>query len=105
MGMQNSAFLFHLGEAIAAVNRTILARFERNAGFFAARSAHSSEHLTGTTAGILAGIAAGLAALRLVLEAAACIKFLLTGSEHEFVAALFAYQGLVFVHVWFLHFG
>ena len=53
----------------------------------------------GPRAAVLAGVTAGLAALGLVLEAALRIELLLTGGENELFAALFAYQGLVFVHL------
>ena len=64
----------------------------------AAGGAGSGEVLTGAAGGVLAGVTAGLAALGLVLEAALRVELLLTGGENELVAALFAYQGLVFVH-------
>ena len=67
-------------------------------GLAAAGSAGSGEILTGAAGGVLAGVAAGLAALGLVLEAALSIELLLTGGEHELLAALFANQSLVFVH-------
>ena len=97
--MQKLAFFLHLRKAVAAVHRTVFAGLEGHAGFLTAGGTHSGEHLAGATAGVLAGVTAGLAALRLVLEATACIELLLTGSEHELVAAIFAYQGLVFVQM------
>ena len=85
-----SAFAAHLREALAAVDRTVRLRLEGNLGLAAAGSADSGEILTGTTGGSLAGIAAGLAALGLILEAALCVKFLLTCGEHELLTTFFA---------------
>ena len=82
--------LLLLCKALAAVNRTVRLGLERNLGLATASSADSSEVLPGTAGSSLAGVTAGLAALRLVLEATLCIELLLTGSEHELVAALFA---------------
>ena len=80
----------HASEAIAAVDRTVGLGLEGNLGFAAAACAGCGEILSGTTSCILASIAAGLAALRLILEAALSIEFLLTGSEHELGAAFLA---------------
>ena len=81
----------HLSEALAAVHRTVGLGLEGNLRLTAATSAGSSEELTGATGVVLAGITAGLAALGLVLEAALCVELLLTGGEHELIAALFAH--------------
>ena len=88
-----------LGEAIAAVDRTVRLGLKRHTSLAAASGTGSREVLTGAASGVLASVAAGLAALGLVLEAALRIKLLLTGGENELVAALFAYQGLVLVHL------
>ena len=80
----------HLSEALAAEHGTVGLGLEGNLCLAAAASAGSSEELTGTTGSVLAGVAASLAALGLVLEAALCVELLLTGGEHEFLAALFA---------------
>ena len=80
----------HLSEALAAEYGTIGLGLEGNLGLATATGAGSSKELTGTAAGVLASVAAGLAALGLVLEAALCVEFLLTGGEYELVAALFA---------------
>ena len=88
-----------LGEAIAAVDRTVRLGLKRHASLAAAGGAGSREVLTGAASGVLARVTAGLAALGLVLEAALRIKLLLTGGENELVAALFAYQSLVLVHL------
>ena len=84
------AFLTHLSETSAAENGTVGLGLKGNLCLATATCAGSSEELTGTTAGVLTSVAAGLAALGLILEAALCVELLLTGSENEFVAALFA---------------
>ena len=76
--------------ALAAEDGTVSLGLEGNLGFATATGADTGEQLTGTTGSILASITACLAALGLVLEAALCVEFLLTGGENEFVAALFA---------------
>ena len=86
-----SALLAHLGKAIAAIHRTIALGLERHSGLAAAVGAGSGEVLPRTAGSVLAGVTAGLAALRLVLEAALRIELLLTGGEHELLAALFAH--------------
>ena len=80
----------HLSEALAAVHGTIGLGLEGNLGLAAAAGTGSSEELTGTTGAVLASVTAGLAALGLVLEAALSVDLLLTGGEHELVAALLA---------------
>ena len=85
-----SLLLAHLSEALAAIHGTVRLRLEGNLSFAAAGSANSGEELTGATGSVLASVAAGLAALGLVLEAALSVELLLTGGEHELVAALFA---------------
>jgi hypothetical protein len=84
------AFCLHLSEALAAEYGTVGLGLEGNLCLAAATGAGSSEELTGTTSSVLASVTAGLAALGLVLEATLSVEFLLTGSENEFVAALFA---------------
>ena len=81
----------HLSEALAAENGTVGLGLEGNLCFAAAASAGSSEELTGAAGCILAGITALLASLGLVLEAALSIESLLTGGEHELIAAIFAH--------------
>ena len=86
-------FGLHLGEALAAVNRAIFTGSEGNAGFLAAGSADSGEHLSlglGSAA-VLAGVTAVSASLGLVLKASFSVELLLTGGENEFLAAVFAY--------------
>ena len=81
----------HLSEALAAVHGTVGLGLKGNLGLADATSAGSGEEFTGATSVVLAGVTASLAALGLILEATLCIELLLTGSENEFVAALFAY--------------
>ena len=86
-------------EAVTAVNRTIRLRLERDFRILAALGADHMEHLT--LAAVLITTAATLvtavtAACRLVLKALLCIELLLTGREHEVVAAFLAYECLVF---------
>ena len=81
----------HLSEALAAENGTVRLGLEGNLCFAAAASAGSSEELTGGAGCILAGITAVLASLGLVLETALSIESLLTGGEHELIAAIFAH--------------
>jgi hypothetical protein len=83
-------FLFHLGEAFAAINGTILFGLERYFAGLAARRANRIEHFPCTSV-VPARIAAGFAALGLVSEALFLIEILLTGGEHELFAAFFAY--------------
>jgi len=72
---------------------------ERNLTFLTALCANCVEHLTfAVTSAVLASIAASLATLGLVSEALFCIKFLLSGSESEFLSAFLADECLVFVH-------
>ena len=85
------ALLTHLGEALAAIDRTVGLGLEGNLGLAAASCADCGEVLTGTTGGVLASVAAGLAALGLILEASLRVELLLTGGEHEFLATLFAH--------------
>ena len=81
----------HLGEALAAIDRTVGLGLKRNASLAAAGSAGSGEELTRTACSVLARVTAALAALRLVLETALCVKLLLAGGEHELLTAFLAY--------------
>lgn len=98
---RRSALLrFLLTETIAAVDGAIFAGLERNLAGSAACGAHSVEHLPVTaTAVTLAGIAAGLATLRLIGKALLSKKLLLSGSESELLAAIFADDDFVLEHV------
>src|SRR5699024_8667127 len=86
--------LAHLGEALAAVDRTILAGLERHLAGLAAAGADSVVHLTLATGLVLHGSAAVLAALGLILKATAGVELLLTGSPNELFAAFLANQSL-----------
>ena len=78
-------------EAVAAVDGAIVAGLKGDLAGLAALGADSVEHGAGGGAGLtLAGIAAALAALGFVGEAFFSIELLLTGGEHELLAALFA---------------
>ena len=89
-------------EAGAAVDRTVPAGLERHLGGLAAAVADHVVHLTLAAVGAAVGSAtrgaAGGAAAGLVLEALVSIELLLRSGEHEFVATIAAYQGLVFEH-------
>lgn len=96
--IQNS---LSLAETIAAVNRTVVARLERNAAGLATGSADCLEHLASAaiaTRVLLASVAAGLAALRFVGEAFFREEFLLTRGKGEFLPAILADDDLVVVH-------
>ncbi len=86
----SALLLAHLGEALAAVHGAVGLRLEGHTGLAAAGGTGGGEILPRTAGGVLASVAAGLAALRLVLEAALSIELLLTGGEHELLAALLA---------------
>lgn len=90
--------LAHLGKALTAVDGTVGLGLERNLRLSAAPSADRREVLTGTAGSRLAGVAAGFAALRLILEAALGIEFLLTSGKHKLLATFLAYKRFVFVH-------
>ena len=62
------ALLTHLGEALAAIDRTVGLGLKGNLGLAAAGSAGGGEVLAGAAGGLLASVTAILAALRLVLE-------------------------------------
>jgi hypothetical protein len=83
--------LSHACKALAAVHGTVRLRLEGNLCIAAAGCAHCGEVLTGATSCVLAVVAAVLAALGLILEASLCVKLLLTGSEHKFLAAFLTY--------------
>ena len=86
------------GETIAAVNRTIGFRLERNLCFAATGSAYCCIHLSGSGAAVLAGISARLASLGLILETFFSVEILLTCSEDKFCTTVFANKGLVLIH-------
>ena len=79
-------------------------RLERNLAGVAALGANGVEHLTCAALSTL-GLTvctASLTSLRLVGETLLCVKFLLAGTENEFLAAIPANQCSVFVHDVFL---
>ena len=77
-------------EAIAAENRTVCLRFERNLTGFAALGAYRVIHLARAALIALASHTAGLAALRLVCKVLFGVKLLLAGSKSEFLPAFLA---------------
>ena len=86
--------------AIAAVNRTIHGRTERNFRFLTTISAYCFEHLAGLAA-IHAGFAsctASRATARLIGETLFRVEFLLAGGEGEAGSAIFADDGFVAEH-------
>ena len=92
----------HSRVAGAAVHRSVVAGLEGDFRLAAALCADAGEQLSLALSAVFLGGAALFAELRLVLEALFSVEFLLTGGEHELVAALFASQCDVFVHVFFL---
>ena len=88
-------------EACAAVNRLSFGGLEGHLALTTAFYANSREHFSCTLLRILSRCTAVLASGRLILKALGCIEFLLTGSEHEIVATIFALQCLVLEHVCF----
>jgi hypothetical protein len=86
-------------EAIAAVNRTVVAGLKRNLAGLSALCAYRVEHLASASARTaFARVAANLAALRLVGEAFFGVELLFTGRKREFLSAILADEGLVVVH-------
>ena len=90
--------LSSLRKALAAVHSLAFGRIEGHFRFLTALSANRNEHLAGTLGGVLSGITASLASLGLILEALLCIELLLTGGEHEILAAILAFQRFVLKH-------
>ena len=86
--IDGSIALSLLCEALAAVNRSVLAGLERNASLAAAACTYGSEHFLGGL--VLSGIAAVLASLGLVLESLFCVELLLACCEYELVTAVLA---------------
>src|SRR5699024_1130532 len=89
--MAEGSVLAHLGKALAAVDRTVLARLERHLAGLAAAGADSVVHLALGAVGALHGGAAVLAAFGFVLKAALGVELLLAGSPDELFAAVLAY--------------
>ena len=93
--------LLLISEAIAAVDRAVLTGLEGNLAGLSAFSADCVEHFARLTAAscALTCSTACLATLRLVGEALFSVKFLLSGSEGEFLSAILADESLVSVHL------
>lgn len=90
-------------EAIAAIDRAVVARLERNLAVFSACGADSVKHLTVRTTSaavrvVLACITAGLATLGLVIETLFCVELLLSGGECELLSTVLAYDSFVLEH-------
>lgn len=93
--------LLLISEAIAAVDRAVFTGLERNLAGLSAFSADCVEHLAGlaVTSCALTCSTACLATLRLIGKALFSVKFLLSGSEGEFLSAILADERLVSVHL------
>lgn len=87
-------------EAIAAIDGTVVARLEGNFAGGAAGCANGIVHgAILSTGGIaLSGVAAGLTALGFVGETLLGVKLLLSSSEGELLAAIFADDNFVLEH-------
>ena len=87
-----------LVEAVTTINRAVVLRLERNLCFLAALRANNRVHLTLLSAITIpaALVTAVPATGRLVLKPLLGIEFLLTCTENKFLAAILAYQRLVF---------
>ena len=89
-------------KACAAVNRTVTAGLEGNLSGLATTIADNVIHLTLATVGATILLATSCTACRatagLILEALVSVELLLGSGEHELIAALTAYQSLVFEH-------
>lgn len=81
-----------------AKNRTVVVRLKRHLCFASAFGADSRIKPSFGSACLFACHAACFTCFGLVCESFFCIKFLLTGGEHKFLTAVFAYKCLVFVH-------
>jgi hypothetical protein len=88
-------------EALTAVDGPISTGLEGHLRLATATVTNDGEHLPGGTTVAILGAArstAGRATARLILEALLSEELLLAGRENEFVAAVTAGQGFVFVH-------
>ena len=99
----------HLREAVAAIDRSVAARAERNGGIGAAVAADDGERFPLTAVSAAAstattevvpglpapGVAAGLASLGVVGEPTGLIKFLFAYCENELCATVTAFQSHV----------
>ena len=85
-------------EARAAINGSVTGGLERKLSLASALGASSDEVLALASLSILSLVAASLAALRLILEALFSIELLLARREDEFLAAISACEGYVFIN-------
>jgi len=88
-------------KALAAVDSLAFGRIEGHLALLATVRTDSGEHFSRSLLRVLSCGTALLASLGLVFKALRSIEFLLTGGEHEIVAAIFALQCLVLVHGFF----
>lgn len=79
-----------LFKALAAINRSVVLRQERNLVNLSAVSACDFVHFPVLSYAVLSRNSALFASYRLVLEALFSIKFLLAGGKNEFLTAVFA---------------
>lgn len=99
--LQVRLLALHRGEALAAVDGTIFLGLEGHLRLGAAIGAHGVVHFARAVVVVprsLMGLTALTAAGGLILEALLGVERLFTGRENELIAAVFAYQRLVFVH-------
>ena len=89
-------------EASAAKNGLTLGGLEGHLALRTALSTNCGEHFSLALLCILLCSTAVSASGRLVLKALGCIELLLTSCEHKFLAAFFADESLVFVHLIYL---
>ena len=98
---RNHCELLSISEAIAAVYRAVGAGLKGNLALLAALGANGVKHLTlaALAVSVLSCHTAISAALRLVSETFFSVELLLTCSKSEFLSAILADEGLVFVHL------
>ena len=98
--MKGSSLFVLFTEAIAAINRTVVAGFKRNLASGATGSAYCFKHgAVFTTTGVaFAGITARLATLGFVFKTLFSVELLLSGGEGELGAAIFADDNFVLEH-------
>ncbi len=77
-------------KAFITIYRSVFLRLEGYLCCFTAVCANSIEHLSGSTACVLLCLTAFTATTGLILETFFSVEFLLTCSENEFLAAIFA---------------
>jgi len=99
--ISKNILLLHIGEALAAIHRSVIGGLEGNLCFFSAVCAYCDEHFALGFVGALLVVAARLAPLGLVLEASLRVKFLLSGSENELRVAVLADKFFVLIHCFF----